>query len=192
MRLGHGGARVFIGDINPSSLEEALSAFKSDGIEASGGMFDASKAADAQRFFSAVVKRYSRLDVLVNNAGAIINIASVAGIQGGMTLSPPYAGAKAALINLTKVAATRLAQYGITANAVAPGIVNTALNWKLDEEIGQKKPGMAPGQHFESRWKPRRSGAPQSRRTSRTSSPSWRTRTRTASLARPSSLQAGW
>jgi NAD(P)-dependent dehydrogenase (short-subunit alcohol dehydrogenase family) len=87
-------------------------------------------------------------------SGAIVNIASVAGIQGGMTLSPPYAAAKAALINLTKVAAAKLAQYGITVNAVAPGIVNTAFNWKLDEEIGQKQLGMKPGQHFESRWKP--------------------------------------
>ncbi len=209
-RLGSGGARIFISDINTSSLEDALAELKSCGIDASGGVFDASKAADARRFFGAVITRYGRMDVFVNNAGAlraqpflevteetwdwtmdlnlkgaffymqeaakvmiaqahspearhasspqaagaIINIASVAGIQGGMTLSPPYAGAKAALINLTKVAAAKVAQYGITVNAVAPGIVNTAFNWSLDEEIGQKQLGMAPGKHFEGRWKP--------------------------------------
>ncbi len=210
VRLGSDGAAVFISDINPSSLEDALSDLKRKGIDAAGGVFDASKAADAQRFFGAVVRQYGRLDVFVNNAGAlraqpflevteqtwdwtmdlnlkgaffymqeaakvliaqahapsaghpsspkasgaIVNIASVAGIQGGATLSPPYAAAKAALINLTKVAAARVAQYGITVNAVAPGIVNTAFNWSLDEELGQKKLGMKPGAHFESRWKP--------------------------------------
>ena len=93
-------------------------------------------------------------------SGAIINIASVAGIQGGMTLSPPYAAAKAALINLTKVAAAKMAQYGVTVNAVAPGIVDTAFNRKLDEEIGQKQLGMKPGEHFASRWKPVPLGRP--------------------------------
>jgi NAD(P)-dependent dehydrogenase (short-subunit alcohol dehydrogenase family) len=87
-------------------------------------------------------------------SGTIINIASVAGIAGGMTLSPPYAAAKAALINLTKVAAAKLAQYGVTVNAVAPGIVNTAFNWRLDEEIGVHQLGMKPGEHLKSRAAP--------------------------------------
>lgn len=87
-------------------------------------------------------------------SGAIVNIASVAGIAGGMTLSPPYAAAKAALINLTKVAAAKLAPYGVTVNAVAPGIVNTAFNWRLDEEIGVGQLGMKPGEHLKSRAAP--------------------------------------
>ncbi|MBI4304852.1 MAG: SDR family oxidoreductase [Chloroflexi bacterium] len=87
-------------------------------------------------------------------SGTIINIASVAGIAGGMTLSPPYAAAKAALINLTKVAAAKLAQYGVTVNAIAPGIVNTAFNWRLDDEIGVKQLGMKPGEHLKSRAAP--------------------------------------
>jgi 3-oxoacyl-[acyl-carrier protein] reductase len=87
-------------------------------------------------------------------AGTIINIASVAGIAGGMTLSPPYAAAKAAIINLTKVAAAKLASYGVTVNSVAPGIVNTAFNWRLDEEIGVRQLGMKPGEHLKSRAAP--------------------------------------
>ena len=71
-----------------------------------------------------------------------------------MTLSPPYAGAKAALINLTKVAAAKMAEYGVTVNAVAPGIVNTAFNWNLDEEIGVGQLGMKQGEHLEVRCKP--------------------------------------
>ena len=87
-------------------------------------------------------------------SGTIVNIASVAGIAGGMTLSPPYAGAKAALINLTKVAAAKMAEYGVTVNAVAPGIVNTAFNWNLDEEIGVGQLGMKEGEHLEQRCEP--------------------------------------
>ena len=197
LRLGHDGASVFISDIDQERVDETLKALREVGIEADGGIFDASKAEDAGRFIDAVIARYGQLDILVNNAGAIraqpfpevteetwdwvmdlnlkgayfymqeaakqmteqrsgtiINIASVAGIAGGMTLSPPYAGAKAALINLTKVAAAKMAEYGVTVNAVAPGIVNTAFNWNLDEEIGVGQLGMKQGEHLEVRCKP--------------------------------------
>ena len=86
--------------------------------------------------------------------GTIINISSVAGIQGGMTLSPPYAASKAAVINLTKVAAVKVAEYGVTVNSVAPGIVDTAFNWTLDEEIGVKQLGLDPGEQLRQRAAP--------------------------------------
>ena len=79
-------------------------------------------------------------------SGTIINIASVAGIAGGATFSPPYAATKAAVINLTKTAAVKMAEFGVTVNAVAPGIVDTAFSWTLDEEIGVKKMGLPPGE----------------------------------------------
>ncbi len=82
----------------------------------------------------------------VQKSGTIINLASVAGIAGGMTYSPPYAASKAAIINLTKVAAAKLAEFGVTVNAVAPGIVDTAFNWRLDEEIGVNQMGLTPGE----------------------------------------------
>ena len=83
--------------------------------------------------------------MMEQKSGTIINIASVAGIAGGMTLSPPYAASKAAVINLTKVAAAKMAQYGVTVNAVAPGIVDTAFNWDIDEELGVKEMGLPAG-----------------------------------------------
>ena len=84
-------------------------------------------------------------------SGTIINIASVAGIAGGMTYSPPYAASKAAIINLTKVAAANLAGHGVTVNAVAPGIVETAFNWTLDDLIGVQQMGLSPGEFMERR-----------------------------------------
>lgn len=89
--------------------------------------------------------------MITQKSGTIINIASVAGIAGGMTYSPPYAASKAAIINLTKVAAANLAEHGITANAVAPGIVETAFNWTLDDLIGVQQMGLSPGEFMERR-----------------------------------------
>ena len=89
--------------------------------------------------------------MIVQKSGTIINIASVAGIAGGMTYSPPYAASKAAIINLTKVAAANLAEHGVTVNAVAPGIVETAFNWTLDDLIGVQQMGLSPGEFMERR-----------------------------------------
>jgi NAD(P)-dependent dehydrogenase (short-subunit alcohol dehydrogenase family) len=89
--------------------------------------------------------------MMQQRSGTIINIASVAGIAGGMTLSPPYAASKAAVINLTKVAAAKMAEYGVTVNAVAPGLVDTAFNRNIDEEIGVRQMGLAPGEHLRRR-----------------------------------------
>ena len=49
------------------------------------------------------------IHMMQQRSGTIINIASIAGFSGGMTLSPPYAASKSAVINLTKVAASKLA-----------------------------------------------------------------------------------
>ncbi len=58
--------------------------------------------------------------------GRIINISSDAGLMGDMQRAN-YAAAKAGMIGLTKTLARELAAQGITANAVAPGIIETDL-----------------------------------------------------------------
>src|SRR5438105_1134932 len=58
-------------------------------------------------------------------SGKIVNLASIAGRQGE-ALVLHYCASKAAVISITQSAARALAPYGITANAVAPGIVDTA------------------------------------------------------------------
>jgi NAD(P)-dependent dehydrogenase (short-subunit alcohol dehydrogenase family) len=81
---------------------------------------------------------------LMPNGAAIVNIASVAGVDG-RTLSAPYAASKAALIALTKTLARALAPRQITVNAVAPGLIDTEFNKILDQKIGVEKQGLAPG-----------------------------------------------
>lgn len=65
-----------------------------------------------------------------SQGGRIINIASVSGIRAG-TGRTAYGTSKAALIGLTRQMAIELAACGITANAVAPGPVETELAQRL-------------------------------------------------------------
>lgn len=57
--------------------------------------------------------------------GAIINIVSIAGRNGGGPGASVYAAAKAALISLTKSQAKELAPFGVRVNAVSPGVIDT-------------------------------------------------------------------
>lgn len=70
-------------------------------------------------------------------AGRIINIASVAGLSGNAGQAN-YSAAKAGLIGLTKTAARELASRNITANAIAPGFVETDLTAPLPEDLKAK------------------------------------------------------
>jgi 3-oxoacyl-[acyl-carrier protein] reductase len=54
-------------------------------------------------------------------AGRIVNIASLAGQNGGSATGAHYAAAKGGVITLTKVFARDLAAAGVTVNAISPG-----------------------------------------------------------------------
>ncbi|MEX2158223.1 MAG: 3-oxoacyl-[acyl-carrier-protein] reductase [Dehalococcoidia bacterium] len=64
--------------------------------------------------------------------GRIINIASVAGVVGNPGQSN-YAAAKAGLIAFTKSVAKEMASRNITANAIAPGFVDTEMTEGLTD-----------------------------------------------------------
>lgn len=55
--------------------------------------------------------------------GKIINISSIAGLRG--SASVPYVASKSGMIGITMCLARELAEFGITVNAVAPGLVET-------------------------------------------------------------------
>ena len=63
---------------------------------------------------------------LMNDGGAIVNVASVAGLQGVAYLAP-YVASKWAVIGLTRTAAVELGARKIRANAVCPTSVNTPM-----------------------------------------------------------------
>lgn len=53
--------------------------------------------------------------------GRIVNIASLAGQNGGTATGAHYAASKGGILTLTKVFARDLAPHGVTVNAIAPG-----------------------------------------------------------------------
>ncbi|MHC1712077.1 MAG: 3-oxoacyl-[acyl-carrier-protein] reductase [Solidesulfovibrio sp.] len=72
--------------------------------------------------------------MMKRRAGRIISIASVVG-QAGNAGQANYAAAKAGLIGLTKSVALELAPRGVTANAVAPGFVETDMTAVLADAV---------------------------------------------------------
>ena len=67
-----------------------------------------------------------------NKFGRIVNISSVNGLAGQLGQTN-YAAAKAGIIGLTKSTALEGARYNITANAVAPGYVQTDMTSVLSQ-----------------------------------------------------------
>lgn len=63
---------------------------------------------------------------LVESGGNVVNIASIAGV-GGSPLLGSYCATKAALIQLTRVAAVELRASGVRVNAVCPGFADTSM-----------------------------------------------------------------
>ena len=57
--------------------------------------------------------------------GAIVNVVSIAGHNGGGPGAGAYAASKAALTAFTKSLAKELAPQGVRVNAVSPGVIDT-------------------------------------------------------------------
>ena len=72
-----------------------------------------------------------------NHEGSVVNIASVAGLDGDSRLD--YSASKAALIAATKKLAREYISVGIRVNAVAPGMTDTPLVAGLSEKVVEEQ-----------------------------------------------------
>ena len=81
--------------------------------------------------------------MLAAKSGVVINVASQLGQIGGIELSH-YAGAKAAIIGMTKSLAREVSSRGVRVNAVAPGPINTPLVRELSEDWRTRKAAELP------------------------------------------------
>ncbi len=63
--------------------------------------------------------------MMERRTGAIVNVSSIAGRNGGALGSIHYSTAKGGLITMTKGLAKELAPFGVRVNAVSPGVIDT-------------------------------------------------------------------
>ena len=178
------GARVVISGRKPEGLEAAAARINANHAgTATPIVAHVGRPEDSKRLVDDVMKRFGRIDILVNNAatnphfgltldvelgawdktfevnlrgplvltklvvdawmrghgGAIVNVASIAGLRPELGLGP-YGVTKAALISLTRQLAMELGRDGIRVNAVAPSIVKTEFASALwsNEEISRR------------------------------------------------------
>ncbi|MDC0719196.1 3-oxoacyl-ACP reductase FabG [Nannocystis bainbridge] len=188
LMLAEAGYAVAVWDLAEQATEEVVSAITAAGGVAIARKVDVSKPEDCAAGAAAVVERFGRIDVLINNAGVvrdgqlvkvkdgqvvgqmsaeqfqfvldvclkgvfnctqavvptmiaqkygrIVSTSSVVALYGNFGQTN-YVAAKAGVIGMTRVWARELGRYGITANAIAPGFIATAMVQSMPEKVLQ-------------------------------------------------------
>ncbi len=178
--LAEAGSNVVVCSRKLENCEEAARGLEKLGVKALGLAADVTQPAQVEAVKDATLKKFGRVDVLVNNSGKawvaapedlplerwqqimelnatapficsqvfgremikqkrgkIINIASIAGLQGrnpGAYSSVVYSTSKGALVNFTRDLAVKWAQHNINVNCICPGFFVTPINQKLFEK----------------------------------------------------------
>lgn len=81
--------------------------------------------------------------MLARRGGAIVNVASIAGLHASPGQAN-YAASKGGLLALTRTLAAELAPRGIRVNAVVPGLVAAGMAAGLDHRIAEERRGQIP------------------------------------------------
>jgi 3-oxoacyl-[acyl-carrier protein] reductase len=69
--------------------------------------------------------------------GCIVNVSSVAGVHGNPTQTN-YSASKAGIIGFTRALAKEVGRYGIRANVVAPGFIETDMTGALSDPVREQ------------------------------------------------------
>ena len=70
--------------------------------------------------------------------GAIVNMSSISG-KVGLVGQTNYSAAKAGIVGMTKAAAKELAHLGVRVNAIAPGLIRSAMTAAMPQRIWDAK-----------------------------------------------------
>ena len=78
-----------------------------------------------------------------NKRGAIVNMSSLSG-KVGLVGQTNYSAAKAGIVGMTKAAAKELAPLGVRVNAIAPGLIRSAMTEAMPQHIWDQKVAEVP------------------------------------------------
>jgi 3-oxoacyl-[acyl-carrier protein] reductase len=78
-----------------------------------------------------------------NKRGAIVNMSSLSG-KVGLVGQTNYSAAKAGIVGMTKAAAKELAHLGVRVNAIAPGLIRSAMTEAMPQRIWDEKVAEVP------------------------------------------------
>ncbi len=95
------------------------------------------KVFDVNFFALTLMTQYVSRLMIRQGSGSIVNVASIAGIDGDPA-QYEYAASKAAVIGGTKKLARELAPNHIRVNAVAPGMIQTSMGAQIADELKQE------------------------------------------------------
>jgi 3-oxoacyl-[acyl-carrier protein] reductase len=91
------------------------------------------KVFDVNYFGSYFTSKYVLPHMLKQNYGRVLHIASIAGKEGNAGMLA-YSSSKAAVIAMAKVQGKEYAETGVTINALAPAVIQTALVEVMPQE----------------------------------------------------------
>ncbi len=94
---------------------------------------DFRRVLDVNLIGSFLTSKYALPCMVKNNYGRILHIASISGKEGNAGMLA-YSASKAAVIGMTKVQGKEYAETGVTVNALAPAVIQTALVEALPAE----------------------------------------------------------
>lgn len=114
--------------INVAGVVEDSTSFTMTSLEKMRRVFE------VNYFGLTLLTQYVSRLMIRQNSGSIINISSIAGIDG-TPAQYEYASSKAAVIGGVRQLARELAPHNIRVNAVAPGIVDTDMSGHIDPEL---------------------------------------------------------
>jgi NAD(P)-dependent dehydrogenase (short-subunit alcohol dehydrogenase family) len=174
------GANVLVNGLADDPVDDVVAAIKGDGGKAIAFTADVSDESQARACVEEVLKRFGKLDILINNAGVLLvnaetddmpidrfdehvrcNIRSAflmtkfalphlrktrgciisAGSEGGINGQPrntAYGGTKGFLHAFMAGVAVEQAQYGVRANCVCAGPIDTAWTHKETGAVDEK------------------------------------------------------
>lgn len=113
-----------------------------DWLDVPPDQYDATMDANVRVPFFAAQWVAKRL-IAAGEGGSIVTTASMAGVNGSTVIE--YGASKAAVINMTKSLGRRLGRHNIRVNAVAPGLIRTAMGARVPEVSKQRAMNSALG-----------------------------------------------